>query len=284
MSKRKEREQYEDETDDIKNTDEQGAPRDDSDDEDPCYAPALRKWKECKVIRDGIRTSLPDLKKDPELTGIISLPVVVKDSLLAHCDKMGYNNDNGEERSLMQVYCRGSFKKGMESGKEIGIVVLHQIVYLLDEIYKGSKPKKFTFNGLPFVRPQYVQPVADMISILLSRYSAVKDLDLLWKFLETIWCLKPMQTVKDLDNVCLEISKRKKEVLEEKCLTEKLGDGDPPPVMQELLAILRKQYPDGPFAAIPLLHHVSQETGKEAPPGMNLKQKLLHFCKTLSLI
>lgn len=227
MSKRKEREQYEDETDDLKNTDEQGAPRDDTDEEeDALYAQNLSKWKECKVIRDGIRNSLPDLKKDPELTGIISLPVVVKDSLLAHCDKMGYNIDNGEERSLMQVYCRGSFKKGMESGKDLGIVVLVQLVYLLDEIYKGSIPEKFTFNDLPFVRPQYVQPAADMISILLSRYSAVKDLDLLWKFFETIWCLKPMQTVNDLDNVSLEISKRKNEVIEEKCLTEKLGDGD----------------------------------------------------------
>ena len=61
-----------------------------------------------------------------------------------------------------------------------------------------------------------IKPVADMICLVQSTYSAVEDLDLVWELLERIWCFgHPVfryQTSQDLDILCERISKRKIEV------------------------------------------------------------------------
>ena len=120
------------------------------------------------------------------------------------------------DRSLFEKFMRERFHPAIDAGENIASVVLRQLRGCLEQINTGSKPKKNCFSILVMMDTKYIKPVADMICLVQSTYSAVEDLDLVWELLERIWCFgHPVfrdQTSQDLDLLCERISKRKMEV------------------------------------------------------------------------
>jgi hypothetical protein len=182
--------------------------------EDTIFAANLQAWTDQQSI---VRDTLCPL---PAPMGIISLPVVVKKSLLAHkedMEKKGYKYyAQPHDRSLFEKFMRESFQPAIDAGENIASVVLSQLRGCLKQINTGSKPEKNCFSMLVMMDTKYIKPVADMICLVQSTYSAVEDLHLVWELLERIWCFgHPVvryQTSQDLDILCERISKRKIEV------------------------------------------------------------------------
>jgi hypothetical protein len=184
------------------------------DEEDTVFAAKLQAWTDQQsIVRDMLRPL-------PALSGIISLPVVVEKSLLAHKEDMmkkGYKYyEKSFDRSLFEKFMREGFEPAIDAGENIASVVFKKLRGCLEQVNIGSKPVKNSISILVMMDTKYIKPIADMIYLLLSTYSTVEDLDLVWELLERVWCFgHPVfryQTKQDLDLVCERISKRKIEV------------------------------------------------------------------------
>lgn len=181
---------------------------------DARFVAKLEEWTKLQpVVRDALRVvAVP--------AGIISLPLVVKNSLLAHkgdMEKQGYKYyEKAYDLSCFELCMRERFDPAMDAGENIANVVLDQLHAVLSNINDGSKPVKNRFSMLVMMDTKYIKPVADMIGLVQSPYSVVEDLDLVWELLERIWCFgHPVfrhQTSRNLDFVCQKITERKREV------------------------------------------------------------------------
>ena len=182
-------------------------------DEETRFAAREKEWKDMQPVVDTLREY-----KSSRPCGIVSLSVVVKNSLLAHKEKMeeaGYDYyAQAHDRSLFERFMR-EVQPAMNGGCNIGSVVLDQLHGFLEAVNTGSKPEKGIFSMLVIMEAKYIKPIADMIYLVTSSYSVVEDLDLVWELLERAWCFgHPVfkgQSSQYLDDVCQRISKRKDE-------------------------------------------------------------------------
>ena len=139
---------------------------DEEDEEDTIFAAKLQAWKDQQSIVRGAALFGPGVVP----MGIISLPVVVKKSLLAHkedMEKKGYKYyAEPHDRSLFEKFMRESFQPAIDTGENIASVVLRQLRGCLQQINTGSKPKKNSFSMLVMMDTKYIKPVADMICLV----------------------------------------------------------------------------------------------------------------------
>lgn len=178
------------------------------------YVRKLQAWQEEQPLVQKTLSSAT------EPAGILALPAVVKKSLLAHVLTMK-NRDfvYGKEphsRSLLEEIYKKKLRcsEDGDMGKALLDVLRDE---LLPDMNDGSKPELYRFSLLVMHSDvKYTRILCELIYVLQSKLALVEDLDLLWDFLERLWCmghpvLKP-STSQDLGIVCVLIKARRESI------------------------------------------------------------------------
>lgn len=169
------------------------------------YQKKLREW-------DAVRKIANDAM-GCEIGGILKNDSKVFQSYTEHksdLEKRGYKfGTYNTDRSLFERLDRAIFKNTPPF--EMGRVVFEEIKSILNEIHRGSKPKKHSFCMLVMMSTEYVSPVAHLMTLLTNDKATTEDLKLFWNLTDRLWCFAhPVYHLHSgwLDETCDEITKR----------------------------------------------------------------------------
>jgi len=175
---------------------------------DTMYARELKAWE---AVQTRCATAM-----DAPFEGMIA-EVDAEASYRAHrarLEREGYRfGTYSTHRSLFEKLDDLVFR--LTPVSHMARTVFDEVKSLLEQINKGSTPKRGSFSLLVMMNPQYVPPLSDLVHLLTHPKATAEDLDLFWELTDRVWCFAhPIYRYHSghLDETCDAITKRLAEV------------------------------------------------------------------------